>query len=35
MFMDALAGAVFYRRLVTGLPIDDSLPNRLLRILGL
>ncbi|PJN23766.1 TetR/AcrR family transcriptional regulator [Kitasatospora sp. CB02891] len=35
LFMDALAGAVFYRRLVTGLPIDDGLPERLVRILGL
>jgi hypothetical protein len=34
--MDALAGAVFSRRLVTGLPFDDGLPGgRLLRILGL
>ncbi|MFF0293734.1 TetR/AcrR family transcriptional regulator [Kitasatospora sp. NPDC004614] len=35
LFMDALAGAVFYRQLVTGLPIDPDLPARLVRILGL
>ncbi|AXI80854.1 TetR/AcrR family transcriptional regulator [Peterkaempfera bronchialis] len=35
LFMDALAGAVFYRQLVTGLPIDRDLPHRLLRLLGL
>ncbi|MFD8479680.1 TetR/AcrR family transcriptional regulator [Kitasatospora sp. NPDC059673] len=35
LFMDALAGAVFYRQLVTGLPIDPDLPTRLVRILGL
>lgn len=35
LFMDALAGAVFYRQLVTGEPIDDQLPDRLVRILGL
>ncbi|MGY4920304.1 TetR-like C-terminal domain-containing protein [Streptomyces sp. 900116325] len=35
LFMDALAGAIFYRQLVTGLPIDDELPDRLLRVLGL
>ncbi|MGW4378342.1 TetR/AcrR family transcriptional regulator [Kitasatospora sp. NPDC004531] len=35
LFMDALAGAVFYRQLVTGLPVDERLPERLVRILGL
>jgi AcrR family transcriptional regulator len=34
LFMDALAGTVFYRQLVTGLPITDDLAERIVTLLG-
>ena len=35
LFMDALAGTVFYRQLVSGQPITDDLAERITTLLGL
>jgi len=33
LFLDALAGAVFYRQLVSGVPITADLPERIADLL--